>query len=296
MQTSYLTQWILPLALFSIMFGVGMTLKAADFTRLLHAPRAVIVGMAGQLLLLPLLGAVVIGLTALPPLLATGLMILTFAPGGATSNMLTLLARGDTALSITLTAVSSLITPFTLPLLTLLVLEQQGLMDVLPDFPILITIMKMLVVTLLPVGIGMLVAACRPGLCTRMQRPVKLCSLLFMIVIVTAIVLANREALPSLINQVGPVALLLTVCALAAGYGLARVAGLQDAQRVTLAIEVGIQNAGTALLVTAGLLQNTEMSASALIYGVVMQIPAVLILLWRNPGVLRQPVRALLQR
>ncbi len=292
MQASYLSQLILPLALFSIMLGVGMTLTRADFRRLWQAPGVVLLGVAAQLLLLPLLGVLVLWWADLPSLLAVGLLVLTFAPGGATSNMLSLLARGDTALSITLTAVTSLVTPFTLPLLTLLALHFYGLSGELPAFPVLGTIIKVMLVTLLPVALGMLLAGFKPGWCARMIRPVKIGSLLFMIAIVTGIVRANWERLPEVIGQVGPVALLLAICALLAGYLLARLARLSEAQRVTLAIEVGIQNAGTALLVTGGLLQSAEMSASALIYGVVMQLPALMILAWRNRDLVPQPVRA----
>ncbi|GAA0683744.1 bile acid:sodium symporter family protein [Marinobacterium maritimum] len=292
MQASYLSQLILPMALFSIMLGVGMTLTRSDFMRLWQAPGVVLLGVAAQLLLLPLLGALVLWWADLPPLLAVGLMILTFAPGGATSNMLTLLARGDTALSITLTAVTSLVTPFTLPLLTLLALHFYGLTGELPQFPVLGTIMKVMLVTLLPVALGMLMAGFKPDWCAWMIKPVKICSLVFMIAIVTAIVRANWAQLPDLIGQVGPVALLLAVCALLTGYLLARLARLSEERRITLAIEVGIQNAGTALLVTGGLLQSAEMSASALIYGVVMQVPALMILGWRNRDLVLQPVRA----
>ncbi len=291
MQTSYLTQFILPLALFSIMLGVGMTLKGADFARLWRTPGVVLLGVAAQLILLPLLGGLVLYWAELPPLLAVGLMVLTFAPGGATSNMLTLLARGDTALSITLTAVTSLVTPFSLPLLTLLTLQIYGLAGELPPFPVLTSILKVMLVTLLPVALGMLVAGLRPQWCARMIRSVKIGSLMFMTVIVAAIVRANWDRLPELIGQVGPVALLLAVCALLCGYLLARLAGLSEDRQVTLAIEVGIQNAGTALLVTGGLLQNAEMSASALIYGVVMQVPAMLILGWRNRDLVLRPVQ-----
>lgn len=293
MQTTFMTQLILPLALFSIMLGVGMTLNLRHFRRLLQAPRAVVAGIAGQLLLLPLLGLLVLSWLDLLPALAVGLMILTFAPGGATSNMLTLLARGDTALSITLTAVTSLITPFTLPLLTLWALQRYGIEVQLSAFPVLPTILKMMLVTLVPVMLGMLIAAWKPSLCKRMVKPVKLSALLFMLVIVVAIIRANWASLPQTVAVVGPVALLLSCLALLAGYLLAVVAGLCNEQRVTLAIEVGIQNAGTALLVTGSLLHNAEMSASVLIYGVVMQLPAMCILLWRNRVSLQWPSRAL---
>ncbi|MBV0931984.1 bile acid:sodium symporter family protein [Marinobacterium weihaiense] len=292
MQASYMTQWILPLALFSIMLGVGMTLERSHFVRLWQQPRALLAGVAGQLLVLPLLGLMVLSWVSLPPALAVGMMILTFAPGGATSNMLTLLARGDTALSISLTAVTSFITPFTLPVLTLWALQYQGLGADIGRFPVLPTIAKVVLVTLVPVMVGMTIAAWRPQLCKRMLKPVKIGALVFMILIVTAIVRANWDGLPSMLAQVGPVALALSCLALAFGYGLAWLSGVCHEQRITLAIEVGIQNAGTALLVTGGLLQNAEMSASALIYGVLMQLPAAMILLARNRSVWMRPLRA----
>jgi BASS family bile acid:Na+ symporter len=286
MQTSFMTQWILPMALFVIMLGVGMTLRADDFRRVLRAPGAVLTGLLAQLLLLPCLGLLLVSLLQLPPLLAVGLMVLTFAPGGATSNMLTLLSRGDTALSVSLTAITSLITPFSLPLLTLLALNHWQGELVLPEFPVLESVLKLLLITLVPVLLGMLLSARSPNFSRRVTRPVKLLSLLFMILVVSGIVMANWTRLPALIAIVGPAALLLALLAMSSGYLLARLMRLQSEQQVTLSIEVGIQNAGTALLVTGGLLQSAEMSASALIYGVLMQVPALMLVLWRNRDLL----------
>jgi len=293
MQASVMTQWLLPLALFIIMLGVGLTLRVQDFRQVLKRPRALLIGLAAQFLLLPCLGFMLVTLLQLPPLLAVGLMILTFAPGGATSNMLTLLCRGDTALSVSLTALSSLLTPFTLPLLTLLALEHWQAERLLPAFPVGEAMMKLLLITLLPVLLGMWVRARRQGTGPYVRCTVKLMSLVFMVAVVLGIVLSNREQLPALIAQVGPAALLLALLAMSAGYLLARLTGLEGPQQITLSIEVGIQNAGTALLVTSGLLHSPDMSASALIYGVLMQVPALLLVGWRNRhgmGVY-QPVR-----
>jgi len=292
MQTSLMTQWLLPLALFVIMLGVGMTLRMDDFRRVFQAPAAVLAGLFGQLLLLPVLGLLLVTLMELPPMLAVGLMVLTFAPGGATSNMLTLLSRGDTALSVSLTAVSSLVTPFTLPLLTVLTLSYWQGNAVLPEFPVLASILKLMLVTLLPVMLGMLIGARSPDFSQRIRLPVKVMSLLFMVVVVTGIVVSNWTRLPSLIAVVGPAALMLALLAMGAGYLLARLLRLREAQQITLSIEVGIQNAGTALMVTGGLLQSTEMSASALIYGVLMQVPAVMLVVWRNRDLVWLPQRA----
>lgn len=291
MQTTVMTQWVLPLALFSIMLGVGMTLKMDDFHRILKAPRAVIAGLLAQLLLLPCLGLMLVTLLQLPPLLAIGLMVLTFAPGGATSNMLTLLSRGDTALSVSLTAFSSLITPFSLPLLTVLALGYWQHDAMLPAFPLLESILKVLLVTLLPVLLGMLISARSPDFSQRVVKPVKLLALLFMVLVVGGIVAANWSRLPALIMVVGPAAVLLALLAMTSGYLLARAIRLPESQQVSLCIEVGIQNAGTALLVTGGLLHSAEMSASALIYGVLMQVPALLLVGWRNRDLVLAPQR-----
>lgn len=282
MQPSVITLWILPLALFIIMFGVGMTLRWSDFTRLLRAPKPVALGLICQLLLLPLLAFVLVKLFVLTPVAAVALMVLAFAPGGATSNMLSLLARGDTALSVTLTAITSMITPFTLPVLTLWMLSLWGLSSQALAFPVLPSIAKMVVVTLVPVMLGMFASHRWPGLAQRMRRPVKLMSLVFMLMVVGAIVAANMDRLGDIIRTAGPLVMILACGALLCGYLVARLAGLQQAQGITLALETGIQNAGTALMVTSGLLQNAEMSGVVLMYGVLMQAPALLLVAWRN--------------
>lgn len=274
MDTTPLAQMILPFALFLMMLGIGITLTGDDFRRVRRQPRAVLLGLLGQMLLLPLLGWLVTECLALPPLAAAGLMILTLAPGGVTSNLITLVARGDTALSVTLTAVTSLITPISLPLLTGLVLQKIGASTALPPFPILVSILKLGVVTLLPVLIGLFLRAHWPVLCRRLEPWVRLAAVLFFVVIVAALVLREWSTLPALLTRYAPAVLLLVVLAMASGYWLAVWGRLAGAARLTLSVEVGIQNAGTALMVTSGLLGSPEMSAVVLIYGVLMQLPA----------------------
>jgi len=282
METSTITQVILPLALFCIMLGVGMSLSFADFRFLKTQPKVVFFGVFAQLFLLPLLGFLIVILFSLPPALAIGIMVLTFAPGGTTSNMITFLCRGDTALSVCLTAISGLVTPFTLPFLTLLVIdfisgEQQTMV-----FPIVETILKLLTISVLPAILGILIHRRWPSFCLRIRKAVKLSAVLFMLFVVIAIVRSNWERLPELIQQTGPAALCLVVMAMLIGYGIARTARLSSEQRLTFAIEIGIQNAAIALLVTGGILQNPEMSASALIYGVLMNIPVLVLVVYRN--------------
>ncbi|MGB0467690.1 MAG: bile acid:sodium symporter family protein [Pontibacterium sp.] len=282
MENSLMTQWILPAALFSIMLGVGMSLRVADFKRVLSSPGVVVMGVSMQLLLLPLLGFVVVNLLALPPALAIGLMILTFSPGGATSNMITYLARGDTALSVCMTATVSLIAPFTLPWLTLWALTHwQGEAQAI-NFPVYTTTLKLVVMTVVPVVLGVAIQHWHSAFCARLQKPVKMLSMVFLLLVVVGIAKANWVRLPELVMQLGPAVMLLIGLAFTVGFGLARKLRLDKTQSLTLAIEVGIQNAGTALLVTGMVLQNAEMSATALTYGILMNLPAFALIFYRN--------------
>lgn len=275
-------QIVLPLALFLIMLGVGMSLRVKDFQTLTRQPRAIFVGVLGQIVLLPLLACLILLLFALPPLLAMGIMILTFAPGGASSNLITYLCRGDTALSVCLTTVAGLITPFTLPVLTMLALDYWLDAAQIIDFPILVTMGKLLAIGVVPVILGMMVSHYQPVFCAKIQKPIKIIATLFLVLIVVGIVKANWQELPDQVVTVGPAVLTLVLVAMLSGFWLAKRAALTSAQGVTLAIEVGIQNSATALLVTGGILNNPEMSASVLIYGVLMNIPVAVLIIYRN--------------
>ncbi|MGH1460900.1 MAG: bile acid:sodium symporter family protein [Neptuniibacter sp.] len=282
MESNSVTQIVLPLALFSIMLGVGMSLKLADFRILFHEPKAVFLGVTAQLILLPILGVITVFVFDLPSAIAIGIMVLTFAPGGATSNMITYLCRGDTALSVCLTGVTGLITPFTMPLLTLLTIdvvlgEQQAMI-----FPVAETIFKLLIIALFPVILGAVINHKWPGFCLRSQKIIKTVAGTFLIMVVFVIVKSNWGHLPDLLRQAGPAVICLVVLAMSAGYIIARKARLSKEQGLTLSVEVGIQNAAIALLITGGILQNSEMSASALIYGVLMNVPAFALITYRN--------------
>jgi BASS family bile acid:Na+ symporter len=282
MQATLVSQVFLPLALFIIMLSVGMSLRFADFVSIARQPVPIFLGIFAQLLLLPVLGWIVVQLFALPVLLAAGLMILTFAPGGATSNAITLLARGDTALSVSLTAINSLIIPFTLPLLTALMLAWLSLETTLIRFPVAEAIGQMMLITLLPVILGMLFSHYFNQLGSRVQPLFRSLALILMLMTVILLVVSSWDRLIVLLPQLALPVLVLVIAAMGLGYLLARLVGLGEAQQITLLVEVGLQNAGTALLVTSTLLQSPEMSASALVYGVLMQLPALLLIVWRN--------------
>lgn len=270
MEADLLTQIILPLALFIIMLGMGLSLRIADFLGVFRAPKAVVLGLASQLLLLPLLGLLVAMLFGLEGELAVGLLILTFCPGGATSNMMSYLARGDLALSISLTALVSLITPFTIPIMAVVALEYFVGGGAQFQLPVLKTLLQLVLITLVPVGIGMAINAKKPSLAERADRSVKVVSVLFLFIIIAGIVVKNSASMSGFFLQTGLAALTLNLAALFVGVLVAKVSGLSRDQGITIAIEVGIQNGTVALFVAGTLLANPVMTIPAVTYSLIM--------------------------
>ncbi|PCJ44485.1 MAG: bile acid:sodium symporter [Moraxellaceae bacterium] len=272
MQADVFTQIILPLSLFIIMLGMGLALKVSDFSHVLQAPKAFVIGITCQMLLLPVLGYLIVVLFDLTQELAVGLMILTFCPGGTTSNMISYLSRGDVALSISLTAVVSVITPFSIPILTTLMLEI--FLDDPQKFnlPVLKTIVQLMVITVVPVAIGMMIHKRYPIFSSKAEKPVKVFSIVFLFLILAGIVFKNQEEMAGFFLQTGAASLTLNVVALCVGYFIAKLAGLEKPQAITMGVEVGIQNGTVALLVTSTMLGNALMTIPAVTYGLLMFI------------------------
>lgn len=270
MEQTFLSKVILPLALAIIMLGMGLSLVRDDFKRVFRVPKAVAIGLLCQMVLLPLVGFVVVKLVAMDsPELAVGLLVLTFCPGGATSNMLTLLARGDVALSITLTAVTSLITPLSIPILTNIAAAQlmaEGQAVVIP----FAKSAGLFVITVVPVLIGMVIRKHWPNAANAANKPVKVLSLLFLFGIIGLLIKQNAAQLPGFFAQTGVAALILNVTTIVLGYGAARLAKLTRPQQVTVGMEVGIQNGTLALFVTGTLIGDTTMTIAPAIYSLIM--------------------------
>lgn len=275
-------EFILPLALFLIMLGIGLSLSLDNFRELVRQPVAVVTGLLLQLLILPVLGWIVVTLFDLPAIYAAGLLILTLAPGGATSNMISYLCRADLALSVSLTALSSFITPFTLPLLSLLVVGHYVGSVSIESYPILGSLAKLLFISLLPVLVGMLIRHRFTQFADQVQPYIKKISLVFMLLVVVGIVIANKDTMSEIVSLVSPAVIVLSCLSMLVGWISARLLLLTPQQGVTLAVETGIQNAGMALLITQTLLANEQMSAVVLLYGVLMQIPAIILIAYRN--------------
>lgn len=270
MKADLLISVILPASLFLIMFGMGMSLKLENFKHIFVAPKAFTIGLAAQLLLLPLLCLLVVFVTNLDPYIATGLLILSFCPSGTTSNIYTHLCQGDVALSISLTAVISLITPFTIPFFTQHALQHQLGEAATINLPLVTTILQLIVITLVPVLLGMAANHWRPSLCAKLQKGFKIFSILILFVIIVGIVKKNWSTIQTHMASSGLPILLFNLLALLCGYGLAMLCRLGTRQATTISFEVGIQNGTTALLVTSTLLQMPLLTIGPVIYSLLM--------------------------
>lgn len=271
MEQTFLAKVVLPIALFVIMLGMGLSLVPDDFRRVFRFPKAVLVGVGAQILLLPLIGFAVVKLFSFgQPELAVGLIVLTLCPGGTTSNMLTYLGKGDVALSITLTAVVSLVTPFTIPIGTALAMNELMGSSKAIALPIGSTIAVLIAITVLPVVVGMAIHRKWPALSQRADRPVKVLSIVFLFLIIAGLIRENSDNLGAWFADVGAATLALNVCAMGLAFLVAKLARLGKSQQVTIAIEVGIQNGTTALLVTGTLLASAPMTIAPAIYSLIM--------------------------
>lgn len=271
MEESIITAVFLPLALAFIMLGMGLTLTVADFRRILIAPKAILLGLVAQLLLLPLMGFLLVKLFGLTGALAVGVMILAACPGGPTSNLVSHLARGDLALSISLTAISSVVTVATIPLIvnySILFFGEEGSVTL----PILQTIIQIMGVTIVPVGIGMYIRSRNSQLSDRAERPFKIASAVFFVLIILAAILKERENLVEFMILTGPAALSLNVLTMTIGFLMARMADLPIRQRLSISIESGIQNGTLGIMIAATLLQNSVMAIPIAIYSLLMFI------------------------
>lgn len=280
MQADLLTSVILPAALFLIMFGMGLSLKLADFKKVATAPKAVAIGLVGQMVLLPLVAFILAIVLALPPEIAVGLMIIALAPGGATSNMFTYLSKGDVSLSISLTAVVSLIAPFSIPILT--ALSMTYFMGQGTEFamPIGKTIMQLLVITVLPVALGMWAFSRWPNAAAKIEAFFKWFSIAFLFLIIALITLKHSANLGTFFAQAGLATLILNGVVLILGYQLAVRAGLNQAQSITIGYEVGIQNGTLALVVAGTLIGNSTMMIPAVTYALLMFVSGALFGFW----------------
>ena len=273
-------QLLLPVVLAAIMLGMGLSLTSRDFQRITQRPRAMLAGLAGQLVLLPLLALLIIACLPLQPMAATGLFLVALCPGGATSNLFSYLARGDVALSVSLTALSSLLSPLLLPAMLLAYLTLTGHNSTAFQLSLMATMKQLALVTLLPIGLGMLLRRLAPDWAQRSQPIIKQLAITAMIAIVITLMATHLQVLPDLLSVNGAAVLLLSGCALLLAYQLAGLCPVSAQQRRTIALEVGVQNAGTAMMVALAILQQPALALMPLLYGLLMNLPAFAFVAW----------------
>jgi BASS family bile acid:Na+ symporter len=262
----------LPVTLFLMMFSMGTTLRVGDFRALVERPIGVLVGLASQLLLLPILALLLLSGLPMTSEIYVGFVILALSPGGTTSNLFSYLADGNVALSIALTAVVSVIAPFSIPLAANWLLADE-LAHAALSLPVLPTVMRLLVITLLPVALGMLLRSRRAEFCMRHEALFTRVPFVMLLAVIGGIIHQNWANMPEFLAQTLVPALLLAVAALVVAYAFAR-GVLRDARDArTIAIETSIQNGGTAMLVTGTILNNPAMTVAPIMYGILMLIP-----------------------
>jgi bile acid:Na+ symporter, BASS family len=275
MQSTVFTTILLPLALAIVMLGMGLSLLPEDFKRITRYPKAVAVGTACQILLLPLLGVLITQIVPMQPEIAVGLIVLAVCPGGPSSNLVTYLAKGDVALSVTLTAVSSIITVFTIPLFTNLALQHFLGKSAAIALPIGATMLQIFLITLLPTAIGMAIRHQFPDVARRLEKQMSRLAVGLLALIIVVLLIREGSKLPAFLVQVGIGVLLLNILATLAGFWSGKLFRLPLSQQICIAIEVGIQNGTLAIAITAGLLNNPDMAVPAAVYSLFMYVTGV---------------------
>jgi BASS family bile acid:Na+ symporter len=265
-----LTDIFLPLALFVIMFSLGLGLVPADFRRVAQQPRDVLAGLASQLVLLPMVAFAIALAWAPAPALAVGLVIIAAAPGGVTSNLLTRFAGGDTALSVTLTAVTSLAAIVTVPFVVFLALALFDGAAAAAEMSMLGISIRMFAIVALPVALGMALRAARPGLALRLEPPAAVLSGVLFLLVLAAAIWAERANIAGYFAAAGLASLLLNLVMMALAFWGAILLGCGRPQRIALSLECGLQNGTLAIAVVAALGLDSAYAVPAAIYSLLM--------------------------
>jgi BASS family bile acid:Na+ symporter len=280
--TTIITQIFLPISLAIIMFGMGLTLISNDFGRLFIYPKEVLIGLFNQLIFLPLIGFLIILLFDLDSSMAIGIMIISLCPGGPTSNLITQVARGNIGLSVTLTALASLITVFTIPIILSEAISYfTGETDVIIELPVVQTMLQILVITVIPVSTGMVIRKKNEAFALRMERPMRIASTVLFIIIFLLVMIANKDLIVQAMKKVGLATLLLNMSTMVLGYLTAKFFGIKGKSQISITIESGIQNGTLAFVIATTILNNVEMGLPTGAYSIWMFITGG-ILMWRS--------------
>ncbi len=275
MNSNLMVTQLLVASLALVMFGLGLSLKVDDFTRLLKHPKAVAVGLVLQVVLLPLACYGLIIALKVPPLFAVGLMLLAASPGGVSANLFSHLFGGNVAMNISLTAINTVLSIITLPLIANWAINTfANTGQVVPlQFG---KVAEVIAIVLLPVAIGMWVRTLKPAFAARAEKPMKIFSAIVLAVVAIGALAKEWQALSTTFAVVGPAVVAFNVLSLLAGFYLSRLAGLDKAMATAISYEIGIHNSTLAIFVALAVLNNLQLALPAAIYSVSMYITATL--------------------
>ncbi|CAN7459261.1 bile acid:sodium symporter family protein [Acidovorax sp. LjRoot129] len=266
---------LLFIALGLVMFGLGLSLTVGDFKRLMHHPRAVVLALALQVLVLPAACYALIVLLGVAPIYAVGLMLLAASPGGVSANLFSHLFGGNVAMNISLTAINTVLSIVSLPLITnwaINTFAHTG--QVVPlQFG---KVVEVIVIVLVPVVLGMAVHRRAPAFSARMEKPMKIFSAVVLAAFALIAIAKEWTALVESFAGIGPAVLLFNAISLASGYYLSRAAGLDKSMATAISFEIGIHNSTLAIFIALSVLGNFQLALPAAIYSVSMYVLATL--------------------
>jgi BASS family bile acid:Na+ symporter len=279
MEQTLFTRLFLPAALGIIMLGMGLSLTIADFKQVLKYPKAITVALLCQMVLLPLLCFLLVKISGLNPALAVGMMLLAATPGGALSNFYSHLAKGDLALSISLTAINSVLSLFLLPVIVNFSLSHfmNGGQFIPMQFK---KVAEVFIIVLVPATLGILIKEKWPRLAERIFKPVKIVSVLLLFLIIVSLVIKERQVLADNFSSLGLPLLIFNTMSLAIGYFVPRLLKIEKRQSISIGMEVGIHNGTLAIYIALSVLQNTAMSLPPAIASLLMLFMAAIFGYW----------------
>lgn len=266
---------IVPFGLFMIMMGLGLTLSIDDILRVIVMPKAVLIGLFGQLLLLPAIAFILAFALNPAPVIAIGLILLAACPGGITSNAYVFASRGDIALSVTLTSIASMFTVVTMPFLAWLALTVFAEGSEMVDVPIANMMRNLAQLTILPIVIGMLTRKYKPDFAQVMVEPVRKMAIAILIMVIIGNTWFSIDTLKQYMVQAGIAALFLNISCMSAGYAISRLMKLNTDQTISITYEIGLQNLSLALVLANTLLGVPAYAAVTLVYGLFMKFTAL---------------------
>ncbi|MEM9332791.1 MAG: bile acid:sodium symporter family protein [Pseudomonadota bacterium] len=259
----------LPIALAIIMFGMGLGLTVADFTRVFKKPRAFLAGTFLQVVSLPILAFIIVSVFPMSGAFAVGIMILAACPGGVTSNILTYIGKGDVALSVSLTAIISLVGFITVPVITGWALS-NFMGEAAPELPIAKTMIGILLITTVPVVLGMIVRRISAEFADKAERVFGPLSIIVFLVVVIGALIAERENVVPYIAQTGVPTIVLNILTMLVAGLVATTLVIPRDQRTAITLECGLQNATLGITVAVTLLNRTDISVPIAVYGLLM--------------------------